>query len=387
MKVTFPHMGNLYIVLQSLFESLGTEVVVPPFCTKRTLELGVLHSPEFACLPLKINVGNFIEALENGADTIVMGGGIGPCRFGYYGEVEREILKDLGFDFKMVIVEPPKNNFLKLVSDIRVLTNRKQNSLKNIIKAAIIAWKKAILLDTADMKLSQIRAKEKTKGETDKKYKEIIEQIKCIKKESELDEYKPVILKTFDNIEIVKDKDFPKIGIVGEIYTVLEPFVNLEIEAELNSLGTEVHRSVYLTDWVRINLFPSFLKPKDHKEMLKLAEPYIGRFIGGHGQETIAQIANFAKNDFDGVIHLLPFTCMPEIVAKSAIPRVAKDYSIPVMTLVLDEHSGKAGVRTRLEAFVDMIVQKKDMNKGSRCLSDEYNDSGNLNSEKAINNS
>ncbi|WP_213951647.1 2-hydroxyacyl-CoA dehydratase [Tepidanaerobacter syntrophicus] len=386
MKVTFPHMGNLYIVLESLFENLGTEVVVPPFCTKRTLELGVLHSPEFACLPLKINVGNFIEALENGADTIVMAGGIGPCRFGYYGEVEREILKDLGFDFKMVIVEPPKNNFLKLVSDIRVLTNRKQNSLKNIVKAAIIAWKKAILLDIANMKLSQIRPKEKIKGQTDKKYKEVIHKIKDIKKEAELDEYKAVMLETFDSIETIKDKTFPRIGIVGEIYTVLEPFVNLDIESELNSLGAEVYRSVYLTDWVRINLFPSFLKPKDYKEMLKLAEPYIKRFIGGHGQETVAQIASFAKNGFDGVIHLLPFTCMPEIVAKSAIPRVAKDYSIPVMTLVLDEHSAKAGVRTRLEAFIDMINQKKEMSEDNSYLSKIYHENSELDNKIVLSN-
>ncbi|MHB1418586.1 MAG: CoA protein activase, partial [Bacillota bacterium] len=56
MKVTFPHMGNLYIPVETLLQDLGTEVIVPPTCTKRTLSLGTQNSPEFACLPLKVNV-------------------------------------------------------------------------------------------------------------------------------------------------------------------------------------------------------------------------------------------------------------------------------------------------------------------------------------------
>ena len=72
MKVTFPHMGNMYIPLKSLFEQLGVEVVVPPPTTKKTLDLGVKYSPEFACLPLKLTIGNFIEAFSLGANTIIM---------------------------------------------------------------------------------------------------------------------------------------------------------------------------------------------------------------------------------------------------------------------------------------------------------------------------
>ncbi len=83
MKVTFPHMGNAWIVIQTLFESLNVEVVVPPINSKRTLQLGTRLSPESACLPLKLNLGNYIEAVNEGADTIVITGGVGPCRFCY----------------------------------------------------------------------------------------------------------------------------------------------------------------------------------------------------------------------------------------------------------------------------------------------------------------
>lgn len=351
-------MGNICIPLRSLFENMGLEVISPPVCTKRTLELGVAHSPEFACLPLKINIGNFIEALEKGADTIIMAGGIGPCRFGYYGEVQKEILKDLGFDFEMIILEPPQGHFFKLLQKIKLITNH--NTIKDIVSAVRIAWKKALLLDKLDLESSKIRPIEKIRGQTDKIYRDILLRINDINDKDEIDDLETIISDTLYDIPTNGQTPL-KIGIVGEIYTAFEPFVNLNIEKQLGELGVEVSRNIYITDWVQENLLPSLLKPDKHKDILRLAQPYIKCFVGGHGQETVAQIINFANKGFDGVIHLLPFTCMPEIVAKSAIPRVSQKHSIPVMTVILDEHSAETGFKTRLEAFIDMIYHKKEV--------------------------
>lgn len=355
-KVTFPHMGNAYIPLKALFEQMGLEVIPPPPCSKRTLELGVKYSPEFACLPLKINVGNFIESLELGANTIIMAGGIGPCRFGYYGEVQKGILKNLGYEFEMVILEPPKGHLIDLVQNIKSIVN-----IKQLLYAVKIAWIKANLLDMLDSVSTKTRAIEKNQGDTDKTYNKMLKKIDIINSEDKLRKLRREIAEEFSNINTIDDKTPPKVGLVGEIYTVLEPFVNLNIEKQLGELGVEVQRSIYITDWIRENLFPYFLKPKEHIKILELAKPYINCFVGGHGQETVAQIVNFSKNNFDGGIQLLPFTCMPEIVAKSVLPRVSKEQNIPVMTLVLDEHSAQTGFRTRLEAFVDMIYHKKEL--------------------------
>lgn len=362
MKITFPHMGNIYIPLKTLFENLGCEVIPPPPCTKKTLELGVAYSPEFACLPLKINIGNFIEALELGADTIVMAGGVGPCRFGYYGEVQKEILKDLGYDFEMIILDPPQGHVIELINKIRLITNKNNNTVKDVVKAIRFAWKKAVLLDKIEKQLFKIRPRERYRGQTEKVYNFLVKDILDVKYEEELEDLETEINEAFSYINVSKNVTPVKVGIVGEIYTVLEPFVNLHIEKQLGELGVEVHRNIYITDWVRENLFPSFLKPKDHNKILKLAEPFINCFVGGHGQESVAQIVNFSKMGFDGVIHLLPFTCMPEIVAKSAVPRVSQEYQIPVMTIVLDEHSAETGFRTRLEAFIDMIYHNREVN-------------------------
>ena len=97
MKITFPHMGDMHIAVKAMLAGLKLDVIPPPPITKRTFELGIKNSPEFACMPLKINLGNFIEAMEKGADTIVMAGGWGPCRFGYYAQVERDILEGMWY--------------------------------------------------------------------------------------------------------------------------------------------------------------------------------------------------------------------------------------------------------------------------------------------------
>ena len=84
MKVTFPHLGSMHIFCKAIAETAGIPYIVPPETSRKTLTLGVLHSNECICLPFKVILGNFIEALQMGADTIVMVGSGPPCRLGLY---------------------------------------------------------------------------------------------------------------------------------------------------------------------------------------------------------------------------------------------------------------------------------------------------------------
>ena len=65
--ISFPHMANYHIPIERLiYFMFGEKCVVlpPPPITKKTLELGSAHSPDFVCVPFKYNLGNFIESLE-----------------------------------------------------------------------------------------------------------------------------------------------------------------------------------------------------------------------------------------------------------------------------------------------------------------------------------
>lgn len=362
MKLTFPHMGNLHIVVRALLETLGVEVVVPPLSSKRTLSLGTLHAPEFACLPMKVNLGNFIEAHEIGADTIVMAGGIGPCRFGYYAQVQQEILQDLGCNMDMVVLEPPEKHISELVIRIKKVTG--QNSWLQVMKALRFAWAKAKGIDAVEKMVHVVRPREYQKGVSSKVYDQFLREI------DQASSYKAVervIQQTLDDLnDVPADWRRPcvKVGLVGEIYVLLEPFINLEIERHLGEMGVEITRSIYLSEWINEHLFMNLLgSVKTGHDARKAAKPYLNHFIGGHGQDTVGHTVQYAKAGYQGVIQLAPFTCMPEIVAESILPQVRNDFNIPTLSLVIDEHAGEAGVITRLEAFVDLLSRQMSLAK------------------------
>lgn len=349
-------MGNMYVALKAVFEGLRIDTIPPPPITKHTLELGMKYSPEFACMPMKINIGNFIEALELGADTIVMGGGWGPCRFGYYAQVEREILKDLGFDFQMVVLEAPDSNFTELVKQIKSLG---QNvSLWEALKALNFAWVKLGAMETVEKKLEYCLPRAMDKNQVDKIYQQGIQTI------DQADNKKQtlrVARETIDAMEAVPiySQSPLQIGLVGEIYTILEPASNYEIIRLLGHMGVEVQRSIYLSDWINDHILGGHIKKSDHKRIIASAQPYLNYWVGGHGQETVGNTVGFARQGCDGVIQIGPLTCMPEIVAQAILPMVSEKEDIPCMTLWFDELSGTAGIQTRLEAFTDMVYRRK----------------------------
>lgn len=358
MKVTFPHMGYMYICLKALLKYLDVEVIVPPKVSKRTLSLGTQHSPEFACLPLKINMGNFIEAYELGADTIVMAGGVGPCRFGYYAEVQREILQDLGYDMKMIVFEPPQKHISELLINIREVTGSR--SWFDVVRAIRFAWLKAKAIDDLEKIVHKLRPRVIEQDTVEEAFKSAIELIDNAENKTELDEAVDSSKHRLLSLPVNNSVVPIRIGIVGEIYVMLEPYVNLEVERHLGKMGVEVERSIYLSEWINDHLFMGLLKVKGSKSARELAPPYINHFVGGHGQETIGSTVRFAREKYDGVIQVMPFSCMPEIVAESVLPTVSRDCNIPAFTVIVDEHSGDAGVLTRLEAFVDLLTRKKE---------------------------
>ena len=112
MRVSFQHIGNMWVGLKAVADKIGFDLVVPPITSQRTLSLGTRYSPEMVCLPFKLTLGNMIESLEMGADTLITIGQYGPCRFGYYHRVQEIILRDLGYDFELL---KQSNGMLRMI--------------------------------------------------------------------------------------------------------------------------------------------------------------------------------------------------------------------------------------------------------------------------------
>lgn len=360
MKITFPHMGNLWIPVKALFDYLDIEFVVPPQNSKRTLSLGTLCSSEGTCLPFKLNIGNLIDAAEAGADTFVMTGGIGPCRFGYYGELQRQVLQDRGINLDLIVLEPPDGSKWGLAKRIKQAADNK--SWPQIFGAVRFAYRKAVAMDRIEDIIHWARPRAEYPQEVEEIYVRTQSDLNEANNLRSIERVVKEVRQSVHSLRLKADFKPLKIGIVGEIYTLLDPFSSQDMERHLGHLGVEVDRSIYLSGWINEHVFQglrhAYKETYPHK---KLAQPFLAHSVGGHGQESVGGAVEFAQRGFDGVIHLLPLTCMPEIVAASILPQVSKKYNIPIMTLYVDEQSGQAGVLTRLEAFVDLIGRGKEL--------------------------
>jgi len=361
MRIGIPHIGNLYIPLRAMFKKLDVDYVTPPPNTRRTLSLGVKYSPEGLCIPFKLTLGNFIEIAELGADTLVMPGSYGTCRLGYYAKTQDKILKDLGYNIEMIQMGVSEQKLLGLMKIIKRLANNA--SWRKIISVYTFCQKKMNDMDRIERLVQKVRAVEIEKGTANRIFKEALDAIDKADDSRTLKEVQTGYIERLNNVEKDPDARPLVVGITGEFYVVLEPFSNYDIESELGKLGVEVRRTTFLSEWTKFSLFLNPLGINEKDRIHRAALPYLKRDIGGDGWESIGEKV-LHSNEYDGIVHLAPFTCMPEIIAQNIMPTTREN--IPVLTIICDEQMTKTGVLTRLEAFVDLLKHKRRAGNGSR---------------------
>lgn len=358
-KVSFPHMGSLYIVVASLIKSLGGEVIVPPKTTKKTLSIGTKHSPEAICLPYKLLLGNYIEAVERGAEAVIMISSPGICRLGEYSKSIKNAMDDLGYKIKYIDLDLYKGKFFEMLDCMKTVTGN--SNIIDISKALMLAFNKVFVLDSLDNSLSYYRAREIDFGTAEKAYNKGLNWIDEAQTRKELKEANQEALAEIKKTPIDKDREVLNVDLTGEIFMVLDSFSNQNLERELGKLGVQTKRSMVLSDWLKTAIIPKFLRSGEtHIERaFRLAQPYLTRDIGGDAIESVSDVAYATNKGTDGIIHISPFTCMPEIMSQNIFPRMRQDGVLPILALVLDEQTGKAGFITRLEAFVDLMKRRK----------------------------
>ena len=362
-KVAFPHMGTISIAWAAGLRKVGVEPYIPPYTSKKTLSYGTKNSPEAICLPYKLILGNFIEAIEGGADYVAMITSPGICRLGEYGKNIYDTLKDLGY--KANYIE------LSLYDGIRGLYNFLRDLIgKNdpilIMRAINITVRKIFAIDDLDRALAYYRAREVRFGDAEKNYKKALKIIDKVDSTKDLKKAYEEALKEIEKTEIDENREILHVDITGEIYLVNDDFSNQNIERELGRMGVETRRSLTVGSFLKDAIIPKALQNKEtHLQRAeRMAKPYLMRDIGGDALECISDVVFANEKGKDGIIHISPFTCMPEIMSQNIFPTMRADHDIPILALIMDEQTGKAGYITRLEAFVDLMRRKKRAKEG-----------------------
>lgn len=234
-----------------------------------------------------------------------------------------------------------------------------------IIRAINIAIRKVFAIDEIENFYSYHRAREINFGDSEKAYKKALKLIDNALTTKELKKALKEGLKEIAQVKIDPDRDVLHVDLTGEIFLVLDQFANQNIEKELGRMGVQTRRSLTVSGFLKDAIIPKMCKKGEtHLERaFRMAKPYLMRDIGGDALECISDVMYAKEKGTDGLIHVSPFTCMPEIMSQNIFPKMREDIDIPILSLIMDEQTGKAGYLTRLEAFVDLMRRKKMKNK------------------------
>ncbi len=350
--ISFPHLGNYHVVIHSLLKRIAgnCEILSPKKMTKITMELGEKHSPDFVCTPFKYTLGNFIESLESGSNILIQGGG--GCRFGYYAETQEQILKDLGYNFTLISLSEAKGvNAPKLYKKFKEI-NQNLNFFY-FTHHFLLTMKMIRFLDDSEKYIRENISYEVSKGEFEQLHKNLLKELKMVKTSKDFIIIKNTYDKLLKSIKLDKSYKALKVGIVGELYVVIEPFSNFFLEKELAKMGIETRRYITVT-------YLLSEKDKEEKKLIKSANKYIKHALGADGTASVAHSKELCEEGFDGIIHVKPFGCTPETNAMPMLQKISRDYNVPIMYFTFDMLTSETGIKTRLEAFYDMLKMKKE---------------------------
>ncbi len=133
-----------------------------------------------------------------------------------------------------------------------------------------------------------------------------------------------------------------RVLLVGHPYNIDDIYMNMNIKKKLNDLGVGVMTHHYVRD-----------KDKQ-KEVDKLYKRPFWTFA----RHTYGSCVYLGRTQqVDGIIYLSSFNCGIDSIFIQLIKNELKDF--PLLVVKIDEHTGEAGLNTRLEAYTDMLERKK----------------------------
>ena len=343
-------MANYYIPARYLIEKISdVEVINSPFITSKTIEIGNKYSPEFVCTPFKYTLGTMIESLNMGANVLIQFGG--GCRYGYYSELQKQILKDLGYKFELYNLVTAGKADVKRIYKIIKKIDKDFNVFKGLYYL-FITYKMIKYMDKIDDYIRQNIGFEVEKNSFTNLLNETLEKFKLVNNPISLSFLYHKYYKKFKKLKTNKPKKCLKVGVIGELYTLMEPFSNYYLEKELASFNIEIKR------FTNVN-YLLFDNKKTINKALKKAKKYMKYKMGADASTNVYWTKYLGENNYDGIIHIKSSFCTPEIGVMPILDKVASNYNIPIIYFSFDANTSEVGIKTRLEAFYDMIEMRK----------------------------
>ena len=300
-------------MLRAFFDTLGIEVVISPPTTRETLIRGAARVVSETCMPVKLYCGHVL-ALVGRADRIFV-----PA-IHHLHPGTRNCPKLIGLPdlISAVIPEAPLLT-LDFEPGIRWQT----------FSQFALALGRHVTVNPLLIK----RAVEQAQAAHDR--------------------YNMLLLQGLERPEAIALSSPPMyapqpqaltVAVVGHPYNLFDEYATQRLVSRLQDMGVRVRT-------------PSSVHPSDkwwHVKQLARV-PY-----WAFEDEVVGATGSYLQRGVDGIIAVSAFGCAPDSVMLSVVMQAAREANTPCISLILDEHSGEAGLITRLEAFVDMLTRRKE---------------------------
>lgn len=135
------------------------------------------------------------------------------------------------------------------------------------------------------------------------------------------------------------------IVVLGHSYILNDKHISMNIIEHLRKMDANVSTVEMYED--------NFLEDAASKQNKRVFW-YFNRQVMGTAYHLLGK-----NQEIDGIIQVTAFACGPDSLVKELIDMRSKRRNISVLNINIDEHSGEAGLLTRLEAFVDLLERRK----------------------------
>jgi len=132
-----------------------------------------------------------------------------------------------------------------------------------------------------------------------------------------------------------------RVALIGHFYNVEDDFVGAAIRATFQEHGYRICLKDELPDII-----------------LRNREDFSRRIRWVYERE-LYNAFRFMVDKVDGVCVLVSMGCGPDSLVAEFMREEAKQKRVPFLQLVLDEHTGTAGLVTRVEAFVELAERRR----------------------------
>lgn len=305
---------NYFPLWETFFQGLGAEVVLSSQTNEEILNDGVSYCVDDACLPVKIFHGHIID-LKDRVDYL--------------------------FIPRLISVE--RNEYIcPKFCGLPDMVINSITGLPRVIDCTINLRNGPLSFTKAVLDVGRLFT-----GDLHRIYKSYTDGL------SRLCTFKKMMEKGATPLEAMKGdyttagKYAYSIGLIGHSYNIYDSYVSMRVIDKLR------HRDINVLTQDMIS----------ENELNGIAKGFPKPMFWSFGKKIMAASQYFIeKKKVKGIIYIIAFGCGLDALVGDLAERGIRKKGVPFCLLTIDEHTGEAGIDTRLEAFLD-ILEWRDVAK------------------------